>query len=406
MHMKPSPDSKILSSHTSNNRSLHVISWVSYFWSASTLMVLSILPSYLTDVLHISKTKIGLIEGTAIGIAFLSKVVTGLLSDYFKARKPLIVIGSICSVLIKPLFALANSTSTIFMARFIDRLGKGIRSAPTDALIADISSENKRGFFYGLRQMLYVLGEVSGAGLAIIFMVYTQHNYQIVFGLSTFVGFIALVYLLVGLKESPRSVQSVQNIQWHWSQITQLPTHYWYLLGALSILMVARFSEIFLGLRAQEMGWHTHSLPAFFAIVGSVHGLSAYPIGRYSDRVSKRTLLLQGITCLFIANGIFLIGNSLWASYVGIVFVGLHLGITQGLMRSMLIQSIPFELRGTAFALFYLTSGVAIFIGNWITGILSDQYGVCWSFAFGAMVTILALICTVGYVEPHKSTHI
>lgn len=382
-------------SHFFDKRSLWILGWVSFCWSASSLMVFSILPTFLTEVLQLSKTKIGLIEGTANGMAFLSKVLTGILSDYWRVRKPLILLGTACTTLMKFIFALAPSAAWIWYARLLDRFGKGIRSAPTDALVADISGESKRGYAYGLRQALYTLGTVVGALLALGLMLWTHQNYRLIFALSASLGVVALIIIVFGLKPDASYAESsghLNNSHWNWRHIRALPFSYWQTLLIVAVLMLAHFSEVFLCFQAQKMGWRAEWFPLLIILLNSFHAGVAYPLGSYSDRNSKSKVLFQGILCLLVADLFFLLGSGLFSCVVSIVLRGVHMGLTQGLLRSMLSRSVPYSLRGTAFSLFYIITGLSVSAGNLLAGKLSDLFGAQAPFSLSALCTLAALL--------------
>lgn len=369
------------------------ISWMSFFWSTSSLMVLALLPTFLTEVLKASHTKLGMIEGVAIFIAFLSKVFSGILSDIFKTRKPLIAVGSFFTIIVKLIFAAATSISWVFLARSIDRLSKGIRSSPTDALIADISKNMHRGRSYGLRQSLYTLGAVMGSLIAASLMYMTNNDYRLVFSLSVIPATIALIILFIVVKQPPiENELKPKNASWHILDIKLLPSSFWKLLCISTILMLARFSEAFITLQAKTSGWSIAMLPLLIMAMELAHAGIAYPAGKLADKYSKKKLLLYGILILIITNLVFINFNSITGVFIASLLAGLHMGVTQGLLSTLVAQSIPAELRGTAFALYYLASGTAILIGNNLAGYLADKIGTTGPFYGGLVFTLIAAI--------------
>lgn len=374
-----------------NNLSLWGIAWMSFFWSTSSLMVFSILPAFLTDVLKASHSKIGYIEGVAVFISFVAKVFSGTLSDYVKNRKYLIIIGTIFSVIIKPMFAIAASINMIFSARFIDRISKGIRSAPTDALIADLAPKKDLGSAYGTRQSLYTFGGMFGAFVASMLMLYTNHDYRLIFYLSTIPALIALGILIFIVKQPP-ILENGKRIDWHISHIRLLPPKFWALLGVVAILMLARFSEAFVTLRAKESGWGVAYLPWIIVMMDIFHASMAFPMGRISDKINRYKLLLIGLTITVLAHTAMIIDGHWSVVCVGVVLIGLYLGVTQGLLSTLISENTPPHLRGTAFALYYLTAGTSVLIGNVCAGKLSDHFGLVGAFYGGGSVTILAIL--------------
>ncbi|WP_052046306.1 MFS transporter [Candidatus Paracaedibacter symbiosus] len=389
------PDTKIKSG-------LWGISWMSFFWSASSLMVVALLPTFLTEELGASHTKMGIIEGVAIFIAFLSKVFSGVLSDIFRTRKPLIAVGSLFTILVKLIFATASSIGWIFVARSLDRLSKGIRSSPTDALIADLSSKVERGKSYGLRQSLYTMGAVVGSFTAIVLMYVSDHNYRLVFLLSAIPATIALAILFKVVKQPTiQNELKPKNTTWQFSDIQFLPPKFWKFLFISFILMLARFSEAFITLRAKSVGWTITLLPILLIAMELVHAAVAYPMGKLSDRYSKKSLLLNGIITLMITNMVFLQFNSILGVLAGALLAGLHMGMTQGLLSTLVAESTPAELRGTAFALYYLSSGTAVLIGNTLAGHLSDSIGTRGPFYGGLIFTSIATACLYFMLRSH-----
>lgn len=374
-----------------HNLSLWGIAWMSFFLSTSSLIAFSILPTFMTEVLHISKTKLGFIEGVAIFTAFAAKVFSGVSSDYFKNRKPLIIIGTCFSILIKPMFAIASTVGMIFAAHFIDRLSKGIRSAPTDALIADLSPKDRRGISYGMRQSLYTFGGMFGAFLAFILIWGTDHDYRLIFMFSMIPAVLALIVLCVVVKQPPIS-ENGRKVDWNLKDIKLLPKRYWWLLFIVFFLMMSRFSTSFIVLRAREVGWSVASLPLIHVLMDLVHASMAFPMGRLSDRFNRYHMFILGLIITCVAHITMIFATHPGMVCMGIVCVGVYLGIMQGLMATLISDATPAHLRGTAFAMYYLTAGTSVLIGNVLAGSLSDQMGLIGAFLGGLTVTLLAII--------------
>jgi MFS family permease len=281
----------VLSDNPDHNKSLWAISWVSFFWSTASVMVFTLLPMFLTEVLGASKTKLGMIEGVAVFMAFVAKVFAGVLSDYLKTRKSLILLGSLGSILIKPMFALAGSITWVFAAKSIDRFSKGIRSAPTEALIADLSPKKREGGSFGARYAFYMLGAVFGGGIASLLMHLFPHNYRLVFWLSTIPASLAFIVLYVFVKEPAEQFIGRQMREWHFKEISLLPPRFWKLLGVAFILMHARFSEAFLTLRAKDLGWAVAMVPLIMVLYDLIYAASAMPVGKVADRFNRKKML-------------------------------------------------------------------------------------------------------------------
>ncbi|MBY0281321.1 MAG: MFS transporter [Alphaproteobacteria bacterium] len=382
----------VMSPNPADNRSLWGIAWMSFFWSTATVMVFTLLPTFLTEVLGASKTKLGMIEGVAVFLAFLAKVFSGVLSDYWKSRKPLILVGTFLSIVVKSMFAVAASISWIFLARSIDRFSKGVRSAPTDALIADLSPQHKEGSSYGLRYMLYTLGAVFGGGIAALLMHLSPHNYRLVFWLSIIPAAVAFLILYFVVKP-PAEETEIKQRPWHWRDAKYLPPIFWKLLGVSFLLMLARFSEAFLTLRAKDLGWSIQMLPLLMVAYDIVNAGISLPIGRLADKYNRHKLLLTGILVLTVTNLVIISIHAPAGIFVGMLLAGLHMGMTQGLIAALIAETTLPHLRGTAFAFYYLTSGTAVLIGNSVAGYLSDMMGgAVGAFWGGAVFTVLAAI--------------
>lgn len=379
-----------------NARTLKAISWVSFLWSASTLMVFSVLGAFLVDELKMGHSRIGIIEGIAIFASFVAKFLAGFLSDIFKRRKPLIMMGTLLNVLTKSMFAISNSALLIFFAKFSDRLSKGIRSAPTDALIADLSEKNLYASNFGFRQAFYTLGQVAGALIAMIVLLVSHNNYRLLFSLSVIPALLATLVLGFFVKPNPHTHPRLEN-QYRFKQISlkdlqKISPAFWWLMTATFFLMMARFSETFLILKAKNIGWHVAYLPLLIVIMDLVHAGITWPAGQFADRASRKQMLVFGLMIMILAQAILAFVTTAIGIIVGIILVGLAIGITHGLLRAMVAQTTPPELRGCAFSLFFMISGLALLLGNTIAGSLSENFGLHATFLGGALFTSIAVV--------------
>jgi MFS family permease len=378
-------------------RNIWSIAWMCFFWSVASVMIFSLLPLFLTETLGVSKTSLGFIEGVSVFFAFVAKIVTGLISDYIKKRKSIIVFGNILTVLVKPLFALSYSMCWVFTSKTLDRLSKGIRSAPTDALISAWSDLSYRGTSYGVREALYITGSVVGA-LGASWIYQSTQSYRFVFGLAVLPAFCALLISIFFVQESPNL--KVQKRAWSFRDLSHLPSEFWILLGASFFLMLARFSESFLALRAKEVGIDVHQIPLLFAAYEVTRALVALPTGHLSDQMNRYLLLIWGILILTIANGVCMLTYSFGSIAFGFVLVGFHMGVTQGLLSTLISQHTLEHLRGTAFSAYYLTSGVAVLIGNQVAGVLSDWWGTTQAAFLGGLIfTTLSICVLIGILQ-------
>jgi len=377
-----------------NQVTLWGVTWMSFLWSVSSLMVFSVLPAFLVDELKIGHADIGIIEGLAISSSFASKFFSGVLSDVYKTRKPMIMIGTILTAIIKPLFALCNGPYMLFGIRLTDRVAKGIRSSPTDALIADLSDAQFYATNFGLRQSLYMGGEVVGALLAMTIMLLSNNNYRLVFALSLVPAIMAIGVLLWRVRPNPashprnRSKSPYQRIRLE--SLKEFSPAFWWLMLAFFFLYLARFSEAFLSLKAKDVGWAVAYLPVLFILDNFIQACVALPAGRYADKISRRLMLGVGIILMIAAQAVLSFASTILGVVLGIILVGLHMGATQGLIKALIAQATPPELRGTAFSSFFVVGGFAIFLANAIAGRMSQLFGLSATFLAGGFFTLLS----------------
>ncbi|MDO8652172.1 MAG: MFS transporter [Undibacterium sp.] len=372
-----------------------MLGFVSMLMDISSEMVHSLLPLFMVGTLGASAFTVGLIEGLAESLALIVKVFSGTLSDYPGRRKGLALFGYGLSALTKPLFAIAASADMVLTARLLDRIGKGIRGAPRDALVADIAPAELRGAAFGLRQSLDTVGAFTGPLLAVGLMLLWANDFRSIFWLSVIPGLLALALLLFGVHEPANAHAGKARNPISRANLQRLNRRYWWVVAIGGIFTLARFSEAFLVLQAQQVGIPLALVPLVMVAMNLVYAAAAYPFGKLSDRISHSSLLMLGLLCL-IAADLILANSSGWAGVLaGVSLWGLHMGMTQGLLASMVAASAPFDLRGTAYGLFNLISGIAMLIASVVAGLLWDHYGAAFTFYAGAgfcVVTMLALL--------------
>ncbi|MEQ8859052.1 MAG: MFS transporter [Pseudomonadales bacterium] len=368
-----------------------MLGFVSLFMDVSSELIHSLLPAFLVTVLGASALSVGVIEGLAESTALIVKVFSGTLSDFLGRRKGLTVLGYGLGALSKPLFALAASIDTIFLARFVDRIGKGIRGAPRDALVADLAPAELHGAAFGLRQSLDTLGAVLGPLLGIGLMLLWADDFRSVFWVAVIPAALAVGLLLFGVREpaAPPRPSGAKPIRWRALGGLGAPT--WWVLGIAGLFTLARFSEAFLILRAQDNGLPLAWLPATLVVMNVVYAAAAYPFGRLSDRVSHRRLLGAGMIVLIAADLVLAWVESWPGVLLGVALWGLHLGITQGLISTMLARAAPEHLRGTAFGVLGLVTGVAMLAASVLAGLVWEVAGPEFTFLTGAGLCLLAL---------------
>ncbi len=375
-----------------------VLGFVSLFMDVSSELVHSLLPIFMTTVLGASMVTVGIIEGVAEGIAATTKVFSGALSDYFRKRKILVVTGYAIGALTKPVFPLATSIGWVFGARFVDRIGKGIRGAPRDALIADITPPPLRGAAYGLRQALDSVGAFVGPLLAVVFMIVFANDIKSVLWIAVIPAFIAVFLLIVALRE-PESTENTTHSRNHLTlkDAKRLPLGYWFVVILGAVFTLARFSEAFLILRAQDVGLAIGYVPAIMIVMNIVYSLFSYPAGVAADRLSARKLLVFGLGLLIVADVILAMAVSPPLAFVGVAFWGLHMAFSQGLLSKLVADTAPSELLGTAFGVFNLVSGGVLLLASVIAGSLWSIYGASATFIAGASFAALAALGLLFY---------
>jgi MFS family permease len=367
------------------------LGFVSLLMDTSSEIIHALLPVYLVTALGASMVTVGFIEGIAEATASITKVFSGAISDWLGKRKLLAVIGYGLAAVSKPIFPLAPSVGWLFAARFIDRIGKGIRGAPRDALIADIAPAHLRGASFGLRQSLDTAGAFIGPALAVGLMWLTANNFRTVFWLAVVPGFLCVALLVFAIHEPERpaglrKVRSPLSVV----ELKRLGLAYWFVVGIAVVFSLARFSEAFLILRAQAVGLPVMLVPLVLVLMNLVYALAAYPAGVLSDRVNRITLLGIGFGFLVAADLVLAFTNGLAGVAAGVALWGLHMGFTQGLLATLVADTAPPELRGTAFGMFNLLSGLSLLIASVLAGELWERIGPQGTFLAGAVLTILA----------------
>lgn len=337
---------------------------------------------------------VGLLDGLAEATALLVRVFSGAWSDFLGRRKGLAVLGYGLGALSKPLFAVASGVTPVLAARLLDRIGKGIRGAPRDALIADMTPADIRGAAFGLRQSLDTIGAFIGPLLAVGLMIIWANDFRVVFWVAVVPGVLAVTLLLIGVRD-PVPVRKVARINpLSRERMSQLGRRYWQVVVLGAFFTLARFSESFLILRAEQSGVALSLVPLVMVLMNVVYSLAAYPFGRLADRVSHTKLLSIGLVILIVADVSLAINDSLWMTLAGVILWGVHMGMTQGLFAMMIAEAAPADLRGTAFGIFSLMSGVTMLVASATAGLLWDRFGAASTFHAGAIIGLLALLFT------------
>lgn len=383
---------KTVSTAQSIPKGVWALGFVSLFMDTSSELVHSLMPIFLTGVLGASALTVGLISGLAEAVVSITKLFSGSLSDWLGRRRPLILIGYSLAALTKPILPLAPSVGWVFAAHVVDRFGKGVRGAPRDALVADLTPPELRGAAYGLRQSIDTVGAFLGPLLAILFMALLDDDIRAVFWIAVIPAAISVVIILYFVRDAEQPVASTKP-QWHLREIKRLKSAFWLLLIVASVFTLARFSEAFLVLRASESGMSATFVPLVMVVMSLTYALSSYPAGVLADRVSRPRIFAIGVGLLIAADVVLaLAGSDLMLVLLGTALWGLHMGFTQGLLAAMTADRAPAELRGTAFGLFNLAIGLVTLPASLMAGVLWQEVAPWASFAAGAGCAVLTLM--------------
>jgi MFS family permease len=371
--------------------SIWALGFVSLLMDVSSEMIHSLLPVFLSTGLGASMLAIGLIEGAAEATALMVKVFSGAWSDWLGRRKPLALLGYGLGAASKPLFALATTTGMVLAARLVDRVGKGLRGAPRDALVADLVHPEQRGAAYGLRQSLDTVGAFLGPLVAIALMLLWANDFHAIFWVAVIPALLSVALLVFGVSEPDKPAGAARVNPIRRDNLRQLIAPYWWVVGIGALFTLARFSEAFLVLRAQEGGLGVAWAPLVLIAMNVVYSVGAYPFGKLADSVSHRKLLGIGLVVLVAGDVLLAVANHGGILWCGIALWGLHMALTQGLLATMVADTAPPSLRGTAFGVFNLASGVALLVASALAGLLWDRLGGASTFIAGAAISLLAL---------------
>jgi len=388
---KPPPPRTPLPAWRALPTGIWALGFGSLFMDTSSELIHSLLPVFMVSVLGASMVTVGIIEGVAEATASIMKVFSGALSDYLGRRKFLMILGYALAAFTKPVFPLADSVAWVFAARFVDRIGKGIRGAPRDALVADITPPQLRGAAYGMRQALDSVGALLGPLLAVVFMIGFANDIRAVMWVAVVPAFIAVALLMIYVREPERAhTDGAARAPFTLADARRLPLRYWFVVLLGAVFTLARFSDAFLVLRAQDVGLDLGYVPLVMIVMNLFYAGAAYPAGAAADHVSQRTLLLLGLALLIAADLVLAFSKSPLMAFAGAALWGLHMAFTQGLLSKLVADTAPAELRGTAFGIFNLVSGGALLLASMIAGALWSAFGPSATFLAGAAFAAVA----------------
>ncbi|AZD07732.1 putative MFS-type transporter [Pseudomonas chlororaphis] len=378
-------------------RTVWALGFVSLFMDVSSELVHSLLPLYMVGTLGISMLAVGIIEGVAEATALIVKVFSGALSDFIGRRKGLLLLGYGLAALTKPLFPLASSAELVFSARLLDRIGKGIRGAPRDALVADVAPAQIRGACFGLRQSLDTVGAFLGPILAIGLMLWLANDIAQVLWLAVIPAALSVALLVFAIRE-PEHAPGSRHFQspLRLASLRRFSRYYWWVVAIGAAFTLARFSEAFLVLRAQQLGFSAAWVPLVMVVMAGFYMVSAYPVGKWSDRINRSALLSVGLLLLILADLVLAYAESVPMVLLGVALWGLHMGFSQGILATLVADTTPADLKGTAFGVFNLLSGMALLLASVIAGWLWQAHGAALTFYAGAGFAGLSLLLLMG----------
>ena len=385
-------------------RTVWALGLVSLFMDLSSETIHALLPLFLTTTLGASVALVGLIDGVAEATALIAKVFSGYLSDRLRKRKALILIGYGLGAITKPLFALAVTPAVVFGARFADRIGKGLRGAPRDALVADVTPPEIRGRAFGLRQSLDTVGAFAGPLIAIGLMAAFANDIRMVFWFAVIPAVLAVACVLFGVEDAPAGTAPTAAPPVRLIDLKRLPRAFWSVTLIGVIFTLARFSEAFLILKASAAGLPLMLAPLVLVVMNVVYALGAYPAGSWSDRVPARRLFGWGLLALIAADLSLALLPGLGGAFLGIALWGVHMALTQGLLAKLVADHAPADLRGSAFGAFNLMTGVAMLFSSVIAGLVWDRFGADATFLVGAGFAIVALAIVFSNVAVSRET--
>lgn len=369
----------------------------------SSIMIFSLTPIYLTQIFGLTTFHLGMLEGVVEFFSWSIRVFSGVLSDFLRKRKPLLIFAYTLTTIARPIFALAPTVGWIYAAKLIDRISNGLQATPREALVGDIAPKEKKGACYGLRQMLGFIGSVVGAVSIVFLMDYANNNIVFIFWAASIPSVLALLVMFFFVKDKEVPAASAQlTEQKHLScstlfnKMTKLDASYWNLLLITGVFMTSNFSGAYRILQAEHSGL-SQGFVSIVMIVQNIGALSAFPIGRLSDKFERKVLLALGCFVTVLANMTYCLMNNVAGVILGSTLWGIQMGITQSIFQAMIADTVDSDLRGTGFGIYYLVTAVALFLANFVAGFMFETYGPAMAFIFsgGMAFTSIVLIGTM-----------
>jgi MFS family permease len=355
-------------------------------------MVYGLLPVFLVRVLGATTASVGLIEGAADGMMSLTRIFSGFASDWMGRRKPLVLIGYAVSAVNKLMFPLAGAVSMVLAARVIDRMGKGLRDAPRDAFMTDVTPAQIRGSGFGLRLAFYTTGYFIGPLVAMALMAASGDNFRLVFWIAVIPAALAIVVLVFGITETIPKQFAARPLRLRRSDFAQFTGAFWWAIAIASLLSLARFSHAFLILKASSIGIDAAYVPMMMILMHLCYAITAYPFGILADHINRRLQLMLGAVVLIGADLVLATATAAWLAMAGAVLWGLQLAITQGLLAASVADAAPVAQRGAAFGIYDLVIGAATFVASVVAGLLWSLGSPAWAFGFSALIGTTAIV--------------
>jgi len=374
------------------------LGFVSFFTDVSSEMVFSVLPVFILGLPGGSPAALGLVEGLAEALSYMLRAVSGVVSDKFRRRKLFILIGYSVSNVVKPLFATASSVADALVIRVADRVGKGIRTAPRDALISDSVSAGRRGEAFGLHRALDQTGAILGPLAATAAMVLLGWTVREVFWLSLLPGSVALVIILFGVREIVgggegefRFLEGLREV---------VGGRFLRLLGIVCLFSLGAYNFSFILLNAREMGVGDALIPVVYAVVNVAHTLVAIPAGRLADRIGRERVLALGYGA-FLVSTLLLpsIPRAVASAYVVAAVFGVYMGIVETVQRALIPGYVESRLRGTAYGAYYLVVGASFFVANTVVGSLWQSRGIWASSLYSVALAGAATLGMLAFTK-------
>jgi len=388
-------------------RSIWILGSVSFLMKISSVIVFTITPFFVTQVLGLSTFVLGMLEGFVEAIGLFSRIFSGIVSDFIHKRKSIIAVGYILALISRPILALSTNIGSVFLGRALDRVGNGLDATPRDALVGDLAPPQIKGACYGLRESLSRAGSFSGAILAIALLWFTSNNYSLVFWIGSIPIALALVVLLIFVKDpvsekfQHKQIKKKLTFDDVLKDVLNLPVHFWLILLLSGLFMISNFSGVFLLIRAEEAGLDLHLAPLVMVVQNMATACTAYPVGYLSDKLGRRSMMALGILLVVLSDIFLATGSSLYMIFVGVMLWGAEMGITQSILAIFLADACPGNLRGTGFGLFHFNNGICLLLANSLAGWIWDTTGPPFMFYTSAVIAALST-----FVLPfiHKKT--